>query len=172
MANINLPQLSDLRIASPCTVDWESMTGTDQVRHCDQCNLNVYNLSDMTTQEAQALIARTEGRLCARMLRRDDGTVITQDCPVGLAAARAKVARVAARIGSIAAAVVAAIVCSRTRMPYEGHTDRLASSDPFYSIASIFGRVPPPQVRQIEMGMVCPLPSLPLPTQTPTPSNN
>jgi hypothetical protein len=35
----------------------------------------------MTAAEAAALIAGREGRLCARLFRRADGTVITADCP-------------------------------------------------------------------------------------------
>lgn len=75
--------LERLRIASPCPTDWESMNGNDRVRFCGLCELNVYNISAMTPQEARDLISRTEGRLCARLYRRADGTIITADCPVG-----------------------------------------------------------------------------------------
>jgi hypothetical protein len=34
----------------------------------------------MTSDEAASLIAGREGRLCARLFRRADGTVITADC--------------------------------------------------------------------------------------------
>ncbi len=139
MKSINLPQLNDLRIASPCSMDWESMTGTDQVRHCSQCKLNVYNLSNMTTRDAQDLIARTEGNVCVRMFQRADGTVITQDCPVGLAAARATLARVACRFGALAATLLAAAVLGKSHNRFEDNSG-LTSNDPFYSIASIFGR--------------------------------
>jgi hypothetical protein len=39
----------------------------------------------MTAAEVSALIVETEGRLCARIYRRADGTVLTSDCPVGAA---------------------------------------------------------------------------------------
>jgi hypothetical protein len=84
-----------LRIASPCPVGWEKMTGGDRVRHCDLCSLNVYNIAEMSRADAKALIANTEGRICARLFRRADGTIITKDCPVGLRAIRRRVARVA-----------------------------------------------------------------------------
>jgi hypothetical protein len=67
------------------------MFGSDRVRFCGQCSLNVYNLSAMTRDEAESLIARTEGRLCVRFYRRVDGSILTQDCPVGLAAVRARI---------------------------------------------------------------------------------
>ena len=37
--------------------DWDSMSGNDQVRHCEHCNLQVNNLSSMTRQQAMRLIA-------------------------------------------------------------------------------------------------------------------
>jgi len=85
--------LNSLRIASPCPVNWAQMTGDDQKRHCSLCNLHVYNISEMTRRDAVALIAGSEGRICARLFRRTDGTVITRDCPVGLRAVRRKLAK-------------------------------------------------------------------------------
>jgi hypothetical protein len=87
--------LGRLRVASPCPASWEAMEGDERVRFCRQCELHVYDLSAMTRAEAESLVARTEGRLCARFYRRADGTVLTSDCPRGLAAARRRVARAA-----------------------------------------------------------------------------
>jgi len=74
-----------IQIASPCTARWEDMGGDDRIRFCDHCQKNVYNLSTITTAEAQALLQDTRGRLCARVFQRLDGTILTEDCPVGLA---------------------------------------------------------------------------------------
>ena len=87
-----------LGIASPCPASWESMKGDDRVRFCELCNLNVYNFAQLTRREVNALVANTEGRLCGRLYRRADGTVITRDCPVGLRALRRRVARVAGAV--------------------------------------------------------------------------
>jgi hypothetical protein len=87
--------LQSLRIASPCQVSWEGMTGDDRMRFCEQCSLHVYNFSGLTQTEARALIADAEGRVCARLYRRADGTILTRDCPVGLRAVRRRVAGVA-----------------------------------------------------------------------------
>lgn len=84
-----------LRIASPCPTNWDSMSGDDRVRFCGLCNLNVYNISAITSREAGQLIARTEGRLCAKLYRRPDGTVITADCPVGWRALKRRASFVA-----------------------------------------------------------------------------
>src|SRR5262249_37545981 len=56
----------------------------NRVRFCSLCNLNVYNLSGMSRNEAETLITKTEGRLCVRYYRRADGSILTQNCPVGL----------------------------------------------------------------------------------------
>ena len=76
--------LSQVRIATPCSADWDKMTGDDRMRHCEQCNLDVFNISQMTTDEATRLIQNRTGRLCIQMYKRRDGTVITKDCPKGL----------------------------------------------------------------------------------------
>lgn len=87
--------LDRLYVASPCSADWEAMAGNAQVRFCNQCQLNVYNISAMTRKQAEALIASTEGRLCTKLYRRADGTIITQDCPKGLQAVKRRVSRIA-----------------------------------------------------------------------------
>jgi hypothetical protein len=56
------------------------MAGNDRVRHCAQCNLNVYNFSAMTSAEAEELISNHQGRLCGRLYQRRDGTFLTSDC--------------------------------------------------------------------------------------------
>jgi prepilin-type processing-associated H-X9-DG protein len=80
--------LNSLRIASPCDASWEQMEGDDLVRFCRHCQLNVYNLSGMSRREAAAFVRQAEGRLCVRFYRRADGTLLTDNCPVGWRAAR------------------------------------------------------------------------------------
>jgi hypothetical protein len=80
--------LSQVQIASPCTARWSAMKGDDRVRFCDQCQLQVYNLSAMSAAAVSDLVTRTEGRLCGRYLMRRDGTILTNDCPVGARTAR------------------------------------------------------------------------------------
>jgi hypothetical protein len=73
--------LDDICIATPCRANWDDMTGDDRVRECALCARSVYNIAAMTSEEATALIAGREGRLCARLFRRADGTIVTADCP-------------------------------------------------------------------------------------------
>jgi len=90
----NLRMLDQVQVAKPCPANWDEMKGNDQVRHCTHCRLNVYNLSEMSGEDAERLVRTTEGRLCVRFYRRDDGTMITRDCPKGVRAARQKLAKV------------------------------------------------------------------------------
>ena len=73
-------RLDLLTIPTPCTMPWASMRGDDRKRFCDSCSLHVYDVSQMTRPEAEAFLLRSEGRVCARLWRRVDGTLITKDC--------------------------------------------------------------------------------------------
>jgi hypothetical protein len=99
-----MDRLDRVSIAAPCSADWDSMPGSDRVRHCSQCNKNVYNLSAMTRRQAEALLRESEGRLCARLYRRADGSVITENCPVGLRAVGRRISRV---VGAAMSAMMA-----------------------------------------------------------------
>jgi hypothetical protein len=105
-----------LRIASPCPARWEDMGGDDRIRFCDQCKKNVYNLSAMTTAEATEIIASNPGRLCARIYQRADGTVLTEDCPVGVARHWRRIKRrVAGAIAALAVVVMSTAALARDR---------------------------------------------------------
>jgi hypothetical protein len=93
-------QLNNVRVASPCPADWDQMLGNDRSRFCGQCNLNVYNLSAMSRSEAEEFIARSEGRVCIRYYRRKDGSIITENCPVGLRALKKRMSQIAAALAS------------------------------------------------------------------------
>lgn len=103
----DLPVLDSISIASPCSASWDAMEGDDTRRFCGDCHLHVYNIAGMTRAEAETLIATHEGRLCMRLFRRADGTVLTNDCPVGLAALKRSLVRSAATV--TAAAVFVAL---------------------------------------------------------------
>ena len=81
--------LDQVKIAKPCSASWEAMQGDDRTRFCSKCRLNVYNVAGIDRAEALALLSAGE-KVCLRIYRRDDGTVITRDCPVGLRTDRRK----------------------------------------------------------------------------------
>ncbi len=98
--------LETIQIAKPCPADWDAMPGDAQVRHCGSCRQNVYNLSEMTRAQAEAVILKHEGHLCVRFYSRADGTVLTRDCPVGLRAFRLKAAKKLSWAAALALACV------------------------------------------------------------------
>lgn len=87
-AKARLPVLDNIRVAAPCDADWSKMIGDDRARHCGDCKKTVFNLSDMTRAEAEALIVERTGKLCIRYFERKDGTIMTKDCPVGVSRRR------------------------------------------------------------------------------------
>jgi hypothetical protein len=92
---MNTNQLNNIKIASPCSADWNAMYGDDRKRFCGDCKLNVYNLSDMTQIEAESFLLNSEGRVCVKFFKRADGTVLTKDCPVGWAKVKRNISRTA-----------------------------------------------------------------------------
>lgn len=97
--------LDVIEIANPCPASWDAMRGDDRVRFCEECQLNVYNLSALPREAALKLLnerGEGRGRLCVRLYKRADGTVITADCGGGLRAA----AKRAAKFAGVAAALV------------------------------------------------------------------
>src|SRR6478752_6097664 len=99
--NAQFSVLDQLRVASPCQVSWDEMQGDDRRRFCSHCRLNVYNLSEMSREDAETFVQKSEGRTCVRFFQRADGTMITRDCPVGLRAVRQRLARILAGAGMI-----------------------------------------------------------------------
>lgn len=101
--------LDNIKIASPCSQDWDAMTGVGRKRYCGECKLNVYNLSEMTRTEAESFLMNSEGRLCVRFYRRQDGTILTKDCPVGWQAVKQRLSRVATAFVSLIFAALSGI---------------------------------------------------------------
>lgn len=71
--------LNQVEIAAPCDADWDSMTGNDQVRLCDHCDLHVTDLSRLTRPEAMRMVERSRGRLCVRYMRTAGGEILTRE---------------------------------------------------------------------------------------------
>jgi hypothetical protein len=75
--------LPNLRLGFACKQRWEDMAGDDSVRACGGCDRPVFNLSSMTRDEAESVLATRGLTPCVRFYRRPDGTVMTTDCPTG-----------------------------------------------------------------------------------------
>lgn len=160
-------RLDNLAIASPCTADWNAMTGDAKRRFCGDCKLHVHDLSAMTRAEATAVLqAAGEGRVCVRFYRRADGTVLTQDCPVGL---RRQLRRAWTRSAALCAALLSATLgflgCTRDKKTPPDATTPTPVEHP--ELSPIQGEVCEP----IHMGAVAPPPmgKPELPSLTPAP---
>lgn len=71
-------RLETLRVVSPCLEGWDRMTGDDRTRHCQRCEKNVFDVSQLTRDEAERLLERANGDLCVRLKRRPDGSIVTR----------------------------------------------------------------------------------------------
>jgi hypothetical protein len=183
MTSISLPLLDRVQIASPCTARWEEMSGDERKRLCAECNLHVHNIADLTRDEAEALLQRSfnpDGsskgiRFCGRLFRRADGTILTQDCPQGLArlreASRRAFARVAMALGLCTLAFVALGLTDRER------SERLLAPRAMRPLAPALQwladqRLVPRRLSgRAVMGEIC-VPTPPAPTQGSSGSNN
>jgi hypothetical protein len=68
-------------VPRPCSVSWTSMSGTDKARLCAVCERHVYDLSAMSSPEAEKLLDCGDERICVRLTRGPDGQIITTDRP-------------------------------------------------------------------------------------------
>ncbi len=116
--------LDQIEIASPCTALWESMTGNETKRHCSLCNLDVYNISTMNKNEAEEFLAMSlpQGRVCARLYRRSDGTILTDNCPRGLRAIRNTAVYAWTKVAAIIAVLISHIPSYAQSLKEEGQS--------------------------------------------------
>ena len=74
--------LDKVSLAKPCSQNWDEMVGDERERFCNECCLNVYNLSSMTRGEAEEFLqVRNDGSVCLNYFSDSKGKVITDDCP-------------------------------------------------------------------------------------------
>jgi hypothetical protein len=127
--------------------------GDDHVRHCGKCDLDVFNLSNMGREAAEALLAahRPGERLCAGYYKRADGTILIKDCPVGLAAARRRAGLIVSRVAAAVALLFTGGIMARAT-----HDGALRDQEPFWRLSRLV-RGQPMQVQQQWIGgIVCP----------------
>ena len=150
----SMTSLELIQIAAPCAASWDEMTGDERVRFCKLCKLNVYNLSDMNREEAEEFVQRREGRTCVRLFRRADGTVLTNDCPVGLRAVKQRLVRAVAALaglflalvgGTLYGGVVNRLLPARFKTPVKAFTHWI-DPQPETFVGIMGGLCPPPAV--------------------------
>lgn len=149
--------LNNIKIASPCSADWNQMIGGERQRFCGECQLNVYNLSGMTRSEAEKLLMNSEGRLCVRFYKRTDGTILTKDCPVGWRAFKKRVSRTAAAFASLVFGILSGLGFYAYSNQTEKRTQmgKISISDNDYRTmgAVSFEPTPRPVMGNVSMGV-------------------
>jgi hypothetical protein len=115
--------LNNVTIPSPCNADWNQMIGNDQVRFCEHCKLDVHNLSQMTRNQAERLVARANGRLCARYHYDPAGRPIT--LPVSQ-----KLHRLGRRVSRIAAGAFTATLSVSSAVAQQSVSSQSVSLNP------------------------------------------
>jgi hypothetical protein len=163
--------LEEVRVASPCRADWDKMQGDNRVRFCQTCAKNVYNLSEMSRSEAENLIAAKEGNLCVRFYQRADGTILTDNCPVGLRIVRRPFQWLAAGFAALLLAGVGVVRGHETKpncpAPDSAPTTSLRDMQPFKWAME---RLQPQPVNVIAGGISpAPPPIMGKPAPAPTP---
>jgi Carboxypeptidase regulatory-like domain len=74
-------KLDKLQVVSPCSTDWDRMSGDEKKRFCSECNKFVYDFSQMTRRQVEAIVSIHRGQMCARITRRPDGSLVTLEAP-------------------------------------------------------------------------------------------
>ena len=66
-------------IDRPCEESWAAMQGGSRERHCESCDKQVHNFAAMSSREIERLVHEADGKLCARITQRGDGSLVTLD---------------------------------------------------------------------------------------------
>lgn len=183
-SSANFIPLEAIHVASPCKADWNKMDGDAQARFCGSCAKHVYNLSSMTRDQAEQLVAEKEGKLCVRFYQREDGTMLTSDCNVGVAALSVKLREAKFspfRIIAIVACAVGALLPAAARVhaanamqsvPLVGKIVRCIAPTATAGVPQMMGDVAPipkpPQKPKAQPRMVLGEIAAPRVTSTPT----
>lgn len=92
-------KLRKLRVAEPCSENWNEMFGNDRVRFCSHCAKSVNDISAMSPKEALRLVKRTRGNICIRYIEHP----VTKEPVIG-----GRLYQIARRAPALAAGVVGA----------------------------------------------------------------
>ena len=105
------PLLARIRVKTPCRESWEAMAGSESRRHCERCKRDVYDLSEMTRAEVEALFAHEAEAPCVRLRLRHDGRVATSDCPIEPSRMPLMMSAALGAMGAVAVSGAVALAC-------------------------------------------------------------
>lgn len=136
--------LKGIQIAAPCQSSWDAMQGDDKQRFCKQCSLNVYNLSAMTEPEIAELFAQNQSKesICVSFFRRSDGTILTENCPVGLRRLRQSLRKLVTSTAAMMSILLTMTTAQARRVPFSDNPELLSANPEFQKAAQDykFGR--------------------------------
>jgi hypothetical protein len=70
--------LDNFEVKNPCSMKWEEMNGNREIRHCDRCQHNIYNISEMTSRRALKVLNQPEEKVCVSYFLDEKKQVVTQ----------------------------------------------------------------------------------------------
>ncbi len=98
-------------MAAPCGQRWRNLPEETRLSFCEQCHLQVYDFDGMTHLEAEQLVLQREERTGVAFFKRKDGKFLTNNCPVGIKAARTrKIILIGVSAGAILLLVLSAVI--------------------------------------------------------------
>lgn len=100
---------------SPCPVSWEDMSGSSRVKFCDRCSQHVYDVRNLSLEQAQELVVKMEGSSKISFYRRADGKFQIKDCPVGAEEKKQRRVKIAMAVTLVGASIGILIVAALTR---------------------------------------------------------
>lgn len=70
--------LDNFEVENPCSMNWDEMNGSEEIRHCDKCQHQIYNLSEMPKRRALKVLNQPNERVCVIYSEDENNQVITQ----------------------------------------------------------------------------------------------
>lgn len=125
-----------LTVNSPCTAEWDSMSGGDEARFCTHCEKSVHNLSAMTRKDALRLVRDGAGGVCVRFYTDASGRTVHTD-----GRALYRITRRASRLAAGAFGAAVALAASVSAQTNEGRQEAAAYRLDARSAASLAGTV-------------------------------
>lgn len=60
-----------IQIKKPCSANWNTMSNEQQHKFCAQCNKTVFDFSQKSASEIEAILANSTHKVCGRVLRKN-----------------------------------------------------------------------------------------------------
>ncbi len=144
-----------VRVSSACSSSWDAMSGTAQKKFCSGCNKHVYDFSQLSRKEADAIMEASHGNLCARISRTTDGEILTKE-PLSILPVRIQTRRTSPVANALLATVLGMtpVATSIVSTPVSAATYSSKTSKQYSDVesgtASISGAVTDPQTAMIQ----------------------